>query len=143
MSDKPKIVLPGKDRGPRPVDPSDPTKGVIQNVYSAPQLSAAVDELAERSMRLVQGLGGMSEGLHAVAADTGRMVEYIAVLLLPLVEMNKHELTDAEDEAVEALRSFLDERATLRAEVEAEMARLEEARDAAEAGEQPNLFVAD
>lgn len=143
-----RIIQPGAP-GPRPVDPSDPTKGVIQEVYNAAILTAAVNELAERTERLAGGLLNLMQLQNSLSLEAGELMEHLAILLLPVVELNLEAaggvLTDDEEESKTALLTFIEQRETARAEVAAQMAAQEAAvevvKDAVDAGETPDLFI--
>jgi hypothetical protein len=127
------IIIPGKDRGPRPVDVNDPTRGVIQEVFNNQMLTSAVNELAQRTEQLAQGLlAGMQQ--HAsMAMEVGDLLEHLAVLVLG----DEREDDERVDEATETLRSFVEARKDLRSEIEAASM----AQEAVAKGETPDLYV--
>lgn len=137
--DKPsRVILPGQDRGPMPVDPNDPSKGVIRQVYNNEQITAAVIELASRTERLATGVVGLYEQYQAMGIEIGDLLEQIGTLLLPFVQDSGLILSDTEDEAVESLKAFI----AARQEMRDEIAAVQAAREAVENGETPDLFVA-
>lgn len=59
------IILPGGNASGIPVDPNDPTKGVLNPVLNGQQLTEAVTQLATAVRYLMEG----QQALHAMLQD--------------------------------------------------------------------------
>jgi X-X-X-Leu-X-X-Gly heptad repeat protein len=100
-----------------PVDPKDPTKGMLTPVADAKTLTAGVAELYDRTERLGVTMVQIAETLHSGIAELASGIAELAELVDDLITLSHG---DEDGEAQGRLRTFADAMQAARDEVEAE-----------------------
>lgn len=120
MANPSDIIIPGA--GAIPVDPSDPTKGVMTPVWKNEQLTGAILELREVVGQIGIGQQAMGQSVFAALNEVGELIECLAVLLLHTREGQTGIISakDVQDEATDKLVEFVTARRDLREQMEAE-----------------------
>lgn len=116
MANPSDIIIPGA--GAIPVDPSDPTKGVMTPVWKNEQITGAILELREVVGQIGIGQQAMGQSVFAALNEVGELIECLAVAVIPVSELETDK--DVRLEAQDKLIEFVLARRELREQMEAE-----------------------
>lgn len=113
------VILPGASSVP--LDPENPAKGRITPVLSAADLTAGLMHTAATVDALREGLMGLAAMVRESVAEAAELLENVGVLVTAQVgEATRETFSDAEDEAYESLRAYVEGRQEAKAAAEAE-----------------------
>ncbi len=118
MANPSDIIIPGA--GAIPVDPSDPTKGVMTPVWKNEQITGAILELREVVGQIGIGQQAMGQSVFAALNEVGELIECLAVAVLDTVGEGPDTDRDVLVEATDKLAEFVTARRELREQMEAE-----------------------
>jgi hypothetical protein len=117
MANPSDIIIPGA--GAIPVDPSDPTKGVMTPVWKNEQITGAILELREVVGQIGIGQQAMGQSVFAALNEIGELIECLAVVAIGGSEQLPKDIA-VHDEATDKLAEFVTARRELREQMEAE-----------------------